>query len=94
MLGEVTFVECRLGSVDVSGSGILALGTASPPENGALLAGAQLTLGGDAMGTTVVQLMELTWQDPPTPAGTYWRATFDNGTSEPTCLQSSGAPCS
>ncbi|WP_437526374.1 hypothetical protein WME79_40855 [Sorangium sp. So ce726] len=93
-LGQVTFSACQLGGITISGTAVLAQGASAGPDKSAFLAGAQLTLSGGAAGLVLMQLAELTWQDPPTEAGTTWRASFENGMSGQICVQSSGQPCS
>jgi hypothetical protein len=93
-LGQVTFSACQLGGITISGTAVLAQGASAGPDKSALLAGAQLTLSGGATGLVLMQLAELTWQEPPTEAGTTWKASFVNGMSEQICVQSSGEPCS
>jgi hypothetical protein len=93
-LGQVTFSGCQLGGIAISGTAVLSQGASAGPDKSAFLAGAQLTVSGGATGEVLMQLAELTWQDPPTEAGTIWKASFVNGMSEQICVQSSGEPCS
>lgn len=93
-LGEVTFTTCGLGGVTVSGTSVVSQGSSSPPDKSALLLGALLTVSGHETGMLQLQLAELTWQQPPTEAGTKWKASFQTETSGQICVQSSGEPCS
>ncbi|WP_437754311.1 hypothetical protein [Sorangium sp. So ce1389] len=93
-LGQVTFSACQLGGITITGTAVLAQGASAGPDKSAFLAGAQLAVSGGATGMVLMQLAELTWQDPPTEAGTTWKASFDNGMSVQICVQSSGEPCS
>ncbi|WP_433929942.1 hypothetical protein AB3662_39370 [Sorangium cellulosum] len=93
-LGQVTFSACLLGGISISGTAVLAQGASTGPDKSAFLAGAQLTLSGGATGLVLMQLAELAWQDPPTEAGTTWKASFESGMSAHICVQSSGEPCS
>jgi hypothetical protein len=92
-LGEVKFTSCGLGGMTVSGTSVVSQGSSTPPDKSALLLGALLTVSGDETGMVQLQLAELTWQEPPTEAGTKWKASFQTETSGAICVQSSGEPC-
>ena len=92
-LGQVIFDDCHLGTISISGDGVTAEGPSIPPMQSILLAGAHLSLGGDASGEVFIQLAELRFEDPPLAASTEWEASFDRGDLGILCVKSSGETC-
>jgi hypothetical protein len=89
VLGDLTFTECQLGGVALSGSCIASLATGT-----ATMAEGRYALSGNATGDVHITLATLTWTSPRTTAGTQWKVSLDVGTSTPICAQDSGDPCS